>query len=98
MRRSIEILQADVRKVGMSRFLRFGARASAGGGHSASRSGRLLGHRPREIAATPQQSAVAKEKKIPFFAIGAGGASLTGKDCNTYMIHYGYGTPSICEA
>ncbi len=27
-------------------------------------------------------SAAAKEKKIPFFAIGAAGASLTGKDCN----------------
>ncbi len=27
-------------------------------------------------------SAAAKEKKIPFFAIGAAGASLTGKDCS----------------
>src|ERR1700723_3014544 len=35
---------------------------------------------------------VAKERKIPFFAIGAAGASLTGKDCNAYMVHYGYDT------
>src|SRR5277367_5762844 len=32
---------------------------------------------------------LAKERKIPFFAIGAAGASLTGKDCNAYMVHYG---------
>jgi branched-chain amino acid transport system substrate-binding protein len=38
---------------------------------------------------------VAKEKKIPFIAIGAAGASLTGKDCNTYMIHYAYDTTSL---
>ena len=40
---------------------------------------------------------VAKEKKIPFFAIGAGGASLTGKDCNAYMIHYGYDTTALAN-
>src|SRR6202012_6072022 len=40
---------------------------------------------------------VAKEKKIPFFAIGAGGASLTGKDCNAYMIHYVYDTTSLAN-
>ena len=27
---------------------------------------------------------IAKEKKMPFFAIGAAGASLTGKDCTPY--------------
>ena len=27
---------------------------------------------------------IAREKKIPFFAIGAAGASLTGKDCTAY--------------
>src|SRR5271170_6755813 len=34
-------------------------------------------------------NAAVKEKKIPFFAIGAAGASLTGKDCTPYTVHYG---------
>jgi branched-chain amino acid transport system substrate-binding protein len=38
---------------------------------------------------------VAKEKKIPFFAIGAAGASLTGKDCTPYTVHYGYDTTAL---
>ena len=37
-------------------------------------------------------NAVIKEKKVPFFAIGAAGASLTGKDCTPYTIHYAYDT------
>ncbi len=40
---------------------------------------------------------VAKEKKAPFFAIGAAGASLTGKDCNADMIHYGYDTTALAN-
>jgi branched-chain amino acid transport system substrate-binding protein len=40
---------------------------------------------------------IAKERKIPFFAVGAAGASLTGKDCNAYMIHYGYDTTSLAN-
>ena len=40
-------------------------------------------------------TAVAKEKKIPFIAIGAAGASLTGKDCNAYAIHYAYDTTAL---
>jgi branched-chain amino acid transport system substrate-binding protein len=40
-------------------------------------------------------SAAAKEKKIPFFAIGAAAASLTGKDCTPYTIHYGYDTTAL---
>jgi branched-chain amino acid transport system substrate-binding protein len=40
-------------------------------------------------------SSAAKEKKIPFFAIGAAGASLTGKDCTPYTIHYGYDTTAL---
>ena len=40
---------------------------------------------------------VAKERKIPFFAIGAAGASVTGKDCNAYMIHYGYDTTALAN-
>jgi branched-chain amino acid transport system substrate-binding protein len=38
-----------------------------------------------------------KEKKIPFFAIGAAGASLTGKDCTPYTIHYGYDTTALAN-
>ncbi len=42
-------------------------------------------------------SVASKEKKIPFFAIGAAGASLTGKDCTPYMIHYGYDTTALAN-
>ena len=42
-------------------------------------------------------NAVAKEKKIPFFAIGAAGASLTGKDCTPYTIHYAYDTTALAN-
>src|ERR1700739_1077152 len=38
---------------------------------------------------------VAKEKKTPFFAIGAAGASLTGKDCTPYTVHYAYDTTAL---
>jgi branched-chain amino acid transport system substrate-binding protein len=40
-------------------------------------------------------AAAAKEKKVPFIAIGAAGASLTGKDCNAYMLHYAYDTTAL---
>jgi branched-chain amino acid transport system substrate-binding protein len=42
-------------------------------------------------------NAAVKEKKIPFFAIGAAGASLTGKDCTPYTIHYGYDTTALAN-
>ena len=38
---------------------------------------------------------VAKEKKVPFIAIGAAGASLTGKDCTPYTVHYVYDTTAL---
>jgi branched-chain amino acid transport system substrate-binding protein len=38
---------------------------------------------------------IAKEKKTPFFAIGAAGASLTGKDCAPYTVHYAYDTTAL---
>jgi branched-chain amino acid transport system substrate-binding protein len=38
---------------------------------------------------------VAKEKKIPLIAIGAAGASLTGKDCTPYTVHYAYDTTAL---
>jgi branched-chain amino acid transport system substrate-binding protein len=40
---------------------------------------------------------VAKEKKIPFIAIGAAGASLTGKDCTPYTVHYAYDTTALAN-
>ena len=40
---------------------------------------------------------VAKEKKVPFIAIGAAGASLTGKDCTPYTVHYVYDTTSLAN-
>jgi branched-chain amino acid transport system substrate-binding protein len=40
-------------------------------------------------------NAAVKEKKVPFFAIGAAGGSLTGKDCTPYTIHYGYDTTAL---
>ena len=42
-------------------------------------------------------NAADKEKKLPFFAIGAAGASLTGKDCTPYTIHYGYDTTALAN-
>src|SRR6202453_5061881 len=38
---------------------------------------------------------VAREKATPFFAIGAAGASLTGKDCTPYTVHYAYDTTAL---
>ena len=40
-------------------------------------------------------STIAREKKTPFFAIGAAGASLTGKDCTPYTVHYAYDTTAL---
>ncbi len=37
----------------------------------------------------------ARDKKIPFFAIGAAGSSLTGVDCTPYTVHYAYDTISL---
>ena len=42
-------------------------------------------------------NAANKEKKIPFFAIGAAGGSLTGKDCTPYTMHYGYDTTALAN-
>jgi branched-chain amino acid transport system substrate-binding protein len=38
---------------------------------------------------------VAAAKKVPFIAIGAGGASLTGVDCTAYTVHYAYDTTAL---
>src|SRR5665213_1518623 len=40
---------------------------------------------------------VAAAKKIPFFAIGAGGASLTNEDCTAYTVHYVYDTTALAN-
>jgi branched-chain amino acid transport system substrate-binding protein len=38
---------------------------------------------------------VAAAKKVPFFSVGAGGASLTGADCTAYTVHYAYDTTAL---
>jgi branched-chain amino acid transport system substrate-binding protein len=40
---------------------------------------------------------VAGAKKVPFIAIGAAGASLTGVDCTPYTIHYAYDTTALAN-
>jgi branched-chain amino acid transport system substrate-binding protein len=40
---------------------------------------------------------VAAAKKVPFFSIGAGGASLTNEDCTAYTVHYAYDTTSLAN-
>jgi branched-chain amino acid transport system substrate-binding protein len=40
---------------------------------------------------------VVAAKKIPFFAIGAGGSSLTNEDCTAYTVHYVYDTTSLAN-
>ncbi len=40
-------------------------------------------------------SKVAAAKKVPFIAIGAAGASLTGLDCTPYTVHYAYDTTAL---
>ena len=40
---------------------------------------------------------VAAAKKVPFFSIGAAGASLTNEDCTAYTVHYAYDTTSLAN-
>jgi len=40
---------------------------------------------------------VAGEKKVPFIALGAAGASLTNADCTPYTVHYAYDTTSLAN-
>jgi branched-chain amino acid transport system substrate-binding protein len=40
---------------------------------------------------------VASLKKVPFFAIGAGGSSLTNEDCTAYTVHYVYDTTALAN-
>jgi branched-chain amino acid transport system substrate-binding protein len=42
-------------------------------------------------------SKVAAAKKVPFFVIGAGGASLTNEDCTAYSVHYVYDTTALAN-
>jgi branched-chain amino acid transport system substrate-binding protein len=42
-------------------------------------------------------SKVAAAKKVPFIAVGAGGASLTGADCTPYTVHYAYDTTALAN-
>src|ERR1700722_17565853 len=40
---------------------------------------------------------VAAAKKVPYFAIGPGGASLTNEDCTAYPVHYVYDTTALAN-
>ena len=40
---------------------------------------------------------IAAAKKVPFFVIGAGGASLTNEDCTAYSVHYVYDTTALAN-
>ncbi len=40
---------------------------------------------------------VAAEKKVPFIAIGAAGASLTNNDCTPFTVHYAYDTTALAN-
>jgi branched-chain amino acid transport system substrate-binding protein len=40
---------------------------------------------------------VAGAKKLPFFEIGPGGASLTNEDCTPYSVHYVYDTTALAN-
>ncbi len=42
-------------------------------------------------------AAAAKDTKTIFIPVGAGGASLSGKDCNAYMVHYAYDTKALAN-
>src|SRR5260370_4309111 len=53
----------------------------------------LLGGSNTGVSIAMAKAAAAK--KVPFFAIGAGGASLTGADCTPYSIHYAYDTTAL---
>ena len=40
---------------------------------------------------------MASEKKVPFIAIGAAGASLTNQDCTAFTVHYAYDTTALAN-
>jgi len=40
---------------------------------------------------------VTAAKKVPFFPISAGGASLTNQDCTAYTVHYAYDTTALAN-
>jgi branched-chain amino acid transport system substrate-binding protein len=40
---------------------------------------------------------VAAAKKVPYIAIGPGGASLTNEDCTAYSVHYVYDTTALAN-
>jgi len=48
-------------------------------------------------AAAIGMAKIVAAKKIPYFVIGSGGASLTNEDCTAYTIHYVYNTTSLAN-
>ncbi|MFL6671797.1 MAG: ABC transporter substrate-binding protein [Massilia sp.] len=47
--------------------------------------------------ASLSMAGVAAQKKKPFFAIGAGAASLTNEQCTPYTVHYAYDTVALAR-
>ena len=48
-------------------------------------------------AVTLAMSTVAKEKKKPLLAVGAGSSDITGVQCSPYTIHYAYDTVALAR-
>ncbi|WP_228129236.1 ABC transporter substrate-binding protein [Pusillimonas sp. T7-7] len=46
-------------------------------------------------AAALAMAKVAEEKKVPFFVVSAGAASLTNSHCTPYTVHYAYDTVAL---
>jgi branched-chain amino acid transport system substrate-binding protein len=48
-------------------------------------------------AAAIAMSKVIATKKLPYFVVGSGGASLTNEDCTAYTVHYVYNTTALAN-
>ena len=48
-------------------------------------------------AAAIAMAKVIATKKLPYFVVGSGGASLTGEDCTAYTVHYVYNTTALAN-
>src|SRR5277367_244712 len=48
-------------------------------------------------AAAIAMSKIIVAKKVPYFIIGSGGASLTNEDCTAFTIHYVYNTTALAN-
>ena len=48
-------------------------------------------------AAAIAMAKVMAAKKVPYFVVGSGGASLTNEDCTAYTVHYVYNTTALAN-